>query len=109
MSAFLSLVLASALTASAGVSSPSYPIRETIEATADSSSSSSNDPLHPTYVVESDLHDVWKAASQKERPLVEKFNAEFADSLSQVYSANTGNPIGTLPVIDIPGGGVKTC
>lgn len=73
MSASLSLVLASALTASAGVSSPSYPIRETAEATADSSSSS-NDPLHPTYVVESDLHDVWKAASQKERPLVDEFD-----------------------------------
>ena len=61
MSAFLSLVLASALTASYGIPvADSYSATTSVSQDLLSSTGSVSSFPHPTYYVRSDLHDSWE-------------------------------------------------
>ncbi len=75
MSALLSLVLASTLTASSGVSVVTPP-SVAMSASQDSSSSScsaSSFP-HPTYYVKSYLHDSWETEKKSEKLYLDEFD-----------------------------------
>ena len=100
MSAFLSLVLASALTASYGIPvADSYSATTSVSQDLLSSTGSVSSFPHPTYYVRSDLHDSWEKENKSEKIYADEFDFglpsnQFIEHSTSLMDRNEGFFIG---------------